>query len=71
LSDSRRILCGDPSAGKLLLLDSVSGRTVRLLDAAFDPNNSLAKVGRPLRDDRTIFFVTDHTESDIWRATLK
>jgi len=71
LADSRRIVCGDPTAGKLLLLDSASGRTVRLLDAAFDANNSLAKVGRPLRDDRIIFFVTDHAESDIWRITLK
>src|SRR5262249_19658531 len=70
LSDSRRILCSDPAAGKLLLLDSVSGRTVRLLDAAFDPNHSLGEIGRPLRDDPTIFFVTDHTESDIWRVTL-
>jgi Tol biopolymer transport system component len=71
LSDSRRIVCGDPVGGKLLLLDSVSGRTVPLLDVAFDSNPSLGKLGLPLRDDRTIFFVTDHAEADIWRATLK
>jgi serine/threonine protein kinase/Tol biopolymer transport system component len=71
MGDSRRLLVADPDHGKLLLLDSTSGRTVPLLDAPFDRNLLLSRIGIPSRDGRTIFFVKDHTEADIWQVTLK
>ena len=70
LSDSRHILCGDPVRGKLLLLDSVTGKSVPLRDVAFHSNPSFAKIGIS-RDDRTIFFVEDRAEADIWLREIQ
>jgi Tol biopolymer transport system component len=75
MSDSRRLLVGgreedalDPSKGKLLLLDTVSGKSVPLL--VVPAGTARGKFGIS-RDDRTIFFVEDHTEADVWQMTLQ
>jgi hypothetical protein len=75
MSDSRRLLIGgreedalDPSKRKLLLLDTVSGKSVPLLDVP--ARTARGKFGIS-RDDRTIFFVEDHTEADVWQMTLQ
>ncbi len=71
MGDSRRLIVADPVHSKLLLLDSTSGRTVPLLDVPFYGNLLSSKIGIPSRDGRTIFFVKDHMEADIWQVTLK
>jgi hypothetical protein len=68
MSDSRRLLIGDPSRGKILVLDTASGKSVPLLDISVGTVSG--KVGIS-RDDRTIFFQRDHMEADIWQVTLE
>jgi tricorn protease-like protein len=64
MSDSRRVIYVD--AGKLFLLDVESGRSHELYGIAgeliADPAIS--------PDDRTIYFVRQREESDIWMGTL-
>jgi sugar lactone lactonase YvrE len=68
MSDSRRLLIGDPSRGKILVVDTASGKSVPLLDISVGTVSG--KVGIS-RDDRTIFFQRDHMEADIWQVTLE
>ena len=79
LSDSRRLLVGESSTGRIHLVDSASGKSVPVLDRLrLRPGERSgsgigivrAKFGIS-RDDRTIFFVRDHTEADIWRVELE
>ncbi|PYQ66730.1 MAG: hypothetical protein DMF54_06910 [Acidobacteria bacterium] len=74
MSDSRRLLVGgqennalDPSRGKLLLLDTISGKSAPLLEVP--ARTARGKFGISL-DDRTIFFVEDRAEADIWQVSL-
>jgi eukaryotic-like serine/threonine-protein kinase len=68
MSDSRRLLFVDASRRKILVLDTASGKSVPLLDIS--SGTVRGKVGIS-RDDRTIFFVRDHMEADIWQVTLR
>jgi Tol biopolymer transport system component len=80
LSDSRRLLFGDASSGKIHLIDSRTGESVALSDELFArpgqrggsrvPGSARAKFGIS-RDDKTIFVVRDHTEADIWLIELE
>jgi len=64
MSDSRRVVYVD--AGKLMLLDVESGKSHELYalngEAIVDPAIS--------RDDRTIYFIRQRNEGDIWMGTL-
>lgn len=80
LSDSRRLLFGDASTGKVYLIDSRTGESVALSDELFPhagqsggsrvPGSARAKFSVS-RDDKTIFVVRDHTGADIWRLGLE
>jgi hypothetical protein len=79
LSDSRRLLVGESSTGRIHLFDSASGKSVPVLDRLrLRPGERSgsgigivrAKFGIS-RDDRTIFLVTDHGEADIWQIELE
>jgi Tol biopolymer transport system component len=79
LSDSRRLLVGESSTGRIHLVDSASGKSVPVLDRLrLRPGERSgsgigivrAKFGIS-RDDRTIFLVTDHGEADIWQIELE
>jgi Tol biopolymer transport system component len=80
LSDSRRLLFGDASSGKIHLIDSRTGESVALSDELFPhagqrggsrvPGSARAKFSVS-RDDKTIFVVRDHTEADIWMLELE
>ncbi len=67
--EAGRLLLADSLRGKLLLLDSTSRRSVPLFDVAFDRPFVLGQIGLS-RDGKTIFFLKNHTEADIWQATL-
>jgi Tol biopolymer transport system component len=79
LSDSRRLLVGDSSSGRVSLVDVSSGNSLPVLDTRrLRPGERSgsgigmlrAKVGIS-RDDRTIFLVRDHSEADIWEIELE
>ncbi|HEU5249735.1 MAG TPA: hypothetical protein VFW15_07090, partial [Thermoanaerobaculia bacterium] len=79
LSDSRRLLVGESSTGRIHLLDSASGKSVPVLDRLrLRPGERSgsgigivrAKFGVS-RDDRTLFLVRDHSEADIWQIELE
>jgi Tol biopolymer transport system component len=64
LSDNRRLLFGDGE--KILLLDAEIGRSHEIL--SLEPDRI---VGVDLsRDERTIYFVRERSEADIWMVTL-
>ncbi|HEY3124598.1 MAG TPA: hypothetical protein VGK70_11130, partial [Thermoanaerobaculia bacterium] len=60
------VVCGDPARGKLLLLDSVTGKSIPLRDINLGRNPAFAKIGLARQDDRTIFFAEDKAEANIW-----
>ena len=68
MSDSRRLLLVDASRGKILVLDTASGKSAPLLDVPF--RTDFGNVGIS-RDDRTIFFVRNRMEADIWQVALE
>jgi Tol biopolymer transport system component len=79
LSDSRRLLVGESSTGRIHLFDSASGKSVPVLDRLrLRPGERSgsgigivrAKFGIS-RDDRTLFLVRDHAEADIWQIELE
>jgi hypothetical protein len=79
LSDSRRLLVGESSTGRIHLVDSASGKSVPVVDGLrLRPGERSgsgigivrAKFGIS-RDDRTLFLVRDHTEADIWQVELE
>jgi Tol biopolymer transport system component len=79
LSDSRRLLVGESSTGRIHLVDSASGKSVPVLDRLrLRPGERSgsgigivrAKFGIS-RDDRTLFLVRDHAEADIWQIELE
>jgi Tol biopolymer transport system component len=79
LSDSRRLLVGDSSSGRITLVDAASGKSVLVLDVLrLRPGERSgsgigvlrAKFGIS-RNDRTLFLVRDHTEADIWQVELE
>ena len=65
LGDNRRLLYSH--RGKLLVIDSVSGRQKEILSL---PQNTLGSVGLS-KDNRTIYFTLQSAEADVWMATLK
>ena len=69
MSDSRRLLFVDASRRKIFVLDTASGRSVPLLDIS----SGTVRGGQAVisRDDRTIFFVRNDMEADIWQVTLR
>jgi Tol biopolymer transport system component len=79
LSDSRRLLVGDTSSGRIHLVDSASGKSVLVLDRLrLRPGEKSGSGIGILRakfgishDDRTLFLVRDHTEADIWQVELE
>jgi hypothetical protein len=79
LSDSRSLLVGDSSIGRIHLVDGASGRSVPVLDQLrLRPGERSgsgigivrAKFGVS-RDDKALFLVRDHTEADIWQIELE
>jgi dipeptidyl aminopeptidase/acylaminoacyl peptidase len=79
LSDSRRLLVGESSTGRIHLVDSTSGKSVPVLDRLRLRPGERSGSGIGIvrskfgisRDDRTIFLVTDHGEADIWQIELE
>jgi len=66
LSDSRRLIFYDEH--RIYLLDSRSGRVRELLSVA--PHELGGAVVAVARDDRTIAFVQETTEADVWQMSL-
>jgi Tol biopolymer transport system component len=65
LSDNRRLLFQD--GGKIFLLDGKTGGFREVL--SLEPDTITDSFGLS-RDDRTIYFVRDRSEADIWMVTL-
>ncbi|HEY3173906.1 MAG TPA: hypothetical protein VGK86_15165, partial [Thermoanaerobaculia bacterium] len=79
LSDSRRLLVGESSTGRIHLVDSASGKSVPVLDRLRLRPGERSGSGIGIvrskfgisRDDRTLFLVRDHSEADIWQVELE